>query len=192
MAAPERPDAVLAVEAQNGNRQAFDQLVVRHKAQIYRIARHYVGNAEDAFDVSQDTFVAAWLGLRRYDAARDFGAWLRTIALNKCRDFGRRQTVRRSATRLFALLDIRNSAVPSADALAEQAQEETARLRALDAAIAELPAPHKEVLVLTTFAGLSQQEAAQQLGTSVKAVEMKVRRAKQRLEEILKAPGGGQ
>ncbi len=187
MAAPEQLDAVLASEAQNGNRRAFDQLVVRHKAQIYRIARHYVGNAEDALDVSQDTFVAAWLGLKRYDAARDFGAWLRTIALNKCRDFGRRQTVRRSVTRLFALLDIRDSAVQSAESLAEQAQEETARLRALDAAIAALPAPHKEILVLTTFAGLSHQEAAQQLGTSVKAVEMKVRRAKQRLEEILNA-----
>ncbi len=187
MAATEQSDAVLAVEAQNGNRRAFDQLVVRHKPQIYRIARHYVGNAEDALDVSQDTFVAAWLGLKRYDAARDFGAWLRTIALNKCRDFGRRQTVRRSVTRLFALLDTRDSAIPSADLLAEQAQEETARLQALDAAIAELPAPQKEVLVLTTFAGLSHQEAAQQLGTSVKAVEMKVRRAKQRLEEILNA-----
>lgn len=192
MEAAEQPDAVLAGEAQNGNRRAFDQLVVRHKAQIYRIARHYVGNVDDAFDVSQDTFVAAWLGLKRYDAARDFGAWLRTIALNKCRDFGRRQTVRRSVTRLFAMLDIRDSAAPSADALAEQAQEETARLRALDAAIAELPASHKEVLVLTTFAGLSHQEAAQQLGTSVKAVEMKIRRAKQRLEEILKAPVAGQ
>lgn len=192
MAAPEQPDAVLASEAQNGNRRAFDQLVVRHKAQIYRIARHYVGNAEDAFDVSQDTFVAAWLGLKRYDTARDFGAWLRTIALNKCRDFGRRQTVRRSVTRLFALLDIRDPAVPSADLQAEQAQEETARVRALDAAIAALPAPHKEALVLTTFAGLSHQEAAQQLGTSVKAVEMKVRRAKQRLEEILKAAVEGQ
>ncbi len=182
-------DAVLAVEAQNGNRRAFDQLVLRHKSQIFRIARHYVGSADDALDISQDTFVAAWLALKRYDAARDFGAWLRTIALNKCRDFGRRQTVRREVMRLFALLDVRESAAPSADAMVEEAQTESARLEALDTAIAALPASHKEVLVLTTFAGLSHQETAQQLGTSVKSVEMKVRRAKQRLEEILKASG---
>ena len=189
MAPPEQPDAVLASEAQNGSRQAFDQLVIRHKAQIYRIARHYIGNASDALDIVQDTFVAAWLGLKRYDAARDFGAWLRTIALNKCRDFGRRQTVRRNVTRLFALLDVRETSNPAPDVAAERAQSEADRLQALDRAIALLPAAQKEVLVLTVFAGLSQEEAAVQLGTSVKAVEMKVRRAKQRLEELLTSSG---
>jgi RNA polymerase sigma factor CnrH len=189
MAAPDQPDAVLANEAQNGNRRAFDQLVVRHKAQIYRIARHYIGNASDAHDIVQDTFVASWLGLRSYDTTRDFRAWLRTIALNKCRDFVRRQAVRRNVTRLFGLLDVREATAPGADVAAAEAQAETERLQALDRAIATLPAAQKEVLVLTVFAGLSQQEAAAQLKTSVKSIEMKVRRAKQRLEEILKAPG---
>lgn len=189
MAAPEQPDAVLAIEAQNGNRQAFDQLVIRHKAQIYRISRHYIGNESDAFDIVQEAFVAAWLGLKRYDTTRDFGAWLRTIALNKCRDLARRQAVRRKITRLFGLLDVRETSEPSPDIAAEQAHSEAARLQALDRAISLLPAAHKEVLVLTAFAGLSQQEAAAQLGTSVKAVEMKIRRAKQRLEEILTSSG---
>lgn len=189
MTAADQPDAVLAIDAQNGNRRAFDQLVIRHKAQIYRIARHYIGNSSDAFDIVQDTFVAAWLAVRSYDAARDFGAWLRTIALNKCRDFARRQTVRRKVTRLFGLLSIRETSEPSADVAAEKAESETARLQALDRAIAQLPAAQKEVLVLTAFAGLSQQEAAVQLETSVKSVEMKVRRAKQRLEELLRADG---
>lgn len=189
MTAADQPDAVLAIDAQNGNRRAFDQLVIRHKAQIYRIARHYIGNSSDAFDIVQDTFVAAWLAVRSYDAARDFGAWLRTIALNKCRDFARRQTVRRKVTRLFGLLSVRETSEPSADVAAEKAESETALLQALDRAIAQLPAAQKEVLVLTAFAGLSQQEAAVQLETSVKSVEMKVRRAKQRLEELLRADG---
>ncbi len=185
----DQSDAVLAVEAQNGTRRAFESLVLRHKAQIYRIVRHYVGNDADARDVVQDSFVAAWLALRRFDASRDFGAWLRTIALNKCRDFGRRQTVRRHVMRLFARLDVRETTAPSADAAAEQEQSEAHRLRGLEEAIATLPAAHREILVLTAFAGLSHQEAADQLGISPKAVEMKVRRAKQRLEEILKARG---
>lgn len=189
MAAPDLSDAVLAAEAQNGSRQAFDQLVLRHKTQIFLIARHYVGSTQDAFDIVQDTFVAAWLGLQRFDVSRDFGAWIRTIALNKCRDFGRRQTVRRSVMRLFARLDTREMSVPSADIAAERTDSENRRLRALDEAIASLPAAHKEVLILTSFAGLSQQEAAKQLGLTVKAVEMKVRRAKQRLEEILRRTG---
>ena len=186
MASADQPDAVLALDAQNGNRRAFDQLVIRHKAQIYRIARHYVGNESDALDVVQDTFVAAWLGLNGYDPSRDFGAWLRTIALNKCRDFGRRQAVRRNVTRLFGLLYVRERVEPSAEVAAERLQSESERLQALDRAIALLPAAQKEVLVLTAFAGLSQQEAAAQLKTSVKSVEMKVRRAKLRLEELLR------
>jgi RNA polymerase sigma factor (sigma-70 family) len=187
MESAEQPDAVLATDAQNGNRRAFDKLVVRHKAQLYRISRHYIGNSADAMDIAQDAFVAAWLGLKSYDPSRDFGAWLRTIALNKCRDFARRQAVRRKVTQLFSILDVRERATPSADSIAEQAEEDAGRFEALDRAIATLPAAHKEVLVLTTFAGLSQQDVAAQLGTTVKAVEMKVRRAKLRLEEILKS-----
>lgn len=189
MTAADQPDAVLASDAQNGNRRAFDQLVIRHKAQIYRIARHYIGNSSDAFDIVQDSFVAAWLALGSYDTARDFGAWLRTIALNKCRDFGRRQAVRRNVTRLFGLLSVHETSEPSADVATERAEVEAARLQALDRAIAQLPSAQKEVLVLTAFAGLSQQEAASQLKTSVKSIEMKVRRAKQRLEELLKSDG---
>ncbi|MBX7198494.1 MAG: RNA polymerase sigma factor [Rhodospirillaceae bacterium] len=189
MSAADQPDAVLASDAQNGNRRAFDLLVIRHKAQIYRIARHYIGNAADALDIVQDTFVAAWLALGSYDNGRDFGAWLRTIALNKCRDFGRRQAVRRNVTRLFGLLDVRERTEPSADVIAENAQTDNLRLQALDRAVATLPAAQKEVIVLTAFAGLSQQEVAAQLGTSVKSVEMKVRRAKQRLEELLRSDG---
>ncbi len=191
MTAADQPDAVLASDAQNGNRRAFDQLVIRHKAQIYRIARHYIGNSSDALDIVQDSFVAAWLALASYDTARDFGAWLRTIALNKCRDFGRRQAVRRNVTRLFGLLSVSETSEASADIAAERAESEAARLQALDRAIAQLPSAQKEVLVLTAFAGLSQQEAATQLKTSVKSVEMKVRRAKQRLEELLRADGIG-
>jgi RNA polymerase sigma factor (sigma-70 family) len=187
MESAEQPDAVLATDAQNGNRRAFDKLVVRHKAQLYRISRHYICNSADAMDIAQDAFVAAWLGLKSYDPSRDFGAWLRTIALNKCRDFARRQAVRRKVTQLFSILDVRERATPSADSIAEQAEEDAGRFEALDRAIATLPAAHKEVLVLTTFAGLSQQDVAAQLGTTVKAVEMKVRRAKLRLEEILKS-----
>lgn len=187
MQASGQPDAVLASEAQNGNRSAFDQLVVRHKERLFRIVRQYVGNSDDALDVLQETFVAAWAGLDRYDRARDFGAWLRTIALNKCRDFSRRQAVRRNVLRLFSLSNMRDIAMRSAELSEEAEQLETRRLQALDAAIAALPASYKEPLVLTAFGGLTHEEAAEQLGTTAKAIEMKLRRARQRLAEAIKA-----
>ena len=179
----EESDAVLAARAQNGSRDAFNQLILRHKAPLYRFVRRYTGNADDAYDVLQETFLAAWLALRRYDAARNFSAWLSTIALNKCRDFGRRQAVRSRVMRLFAILGVHDQTAPGA---AEDEIREGENMRALDAAIAALPAFYKEPLLLTTVSGLSQQETALRLRTTPKAVEMRVRRAKAKLEQALK------
>jgi len=65
------------------------------RAHFFAFVRRYIGQRDDAHDVLQDAFLAAWLALNRYDPSRPFLPWLRTIALNKCRDFGRRQKVRR-------------------------------------------------------------------------------------------------
>ncbi|TAK99127.1 MAG: sigma-70 family RNA polymerase sigma factor [Rhodospirillaceae bacterium] len=173
-------DAVLAARAKAGDRPAFDQLILRHKALLYRFVRRYTGNNDDAYDILQDSFIAAWLALRRYDPSRDFATWLRTIALNKCRDFGRRGAVRRRILRLFAFehaggKHMHAHVTPDAESPDEQRQ------RRLDAAIAALPAFYKEPLLLTIVAGLSQQDVATQLKTTTKAIEMRLRRAKKSL-----------
>ena len=62
---------------------------------------------------------------------------------------------------------------------------EAERLQKLDAAISSLPAFYKEPLLLTAISGLSQKEAAIQLKTTPKAVEMRVRRARQQLQDLL-------
>ena len=65
------------------------------RAALFRVIRRYVGDEQEAWDLLQDTYAAAWLNIGRYDPARPFEAWLRTIALNKCRDWSRRRLVRR-------------------------------------------------------------------------------------------------
>ena len=90
-------DADLVGQALGGDDHAFTLLMRRHKAGLYRFVRRYVGDADGAVDVVQESFVAAWRALRRFDGRRPFGVWLRAIALNKCRDRGRRQLVRRLA-----------------------------------------------------------------------------------------------
>lgn len=174
-------DARLARAAQTGDRRAFEELVGRHKTGTYRLVRRYVGDADEAYDVVQDTFVAAWLALPRFNPAQPFSPWLRAIALNKCRDYGRRARVRLRMLALFArdptasgmlgILGSEQSTSPSTEK----------RLQQLDHAIAGLPAKYKEPLLLTLVSGLSQREAAQELGLTEKAVEMRVRRAKRQL-----------
>jgi len=182
-------DEALAVRAASGDRSAFDCLVRRYKEPLYCFVRRYVGDADDAYDILQDGFIAAWTSLRRYDPQRPFAPWLHTIMLNKCRDFGRRRAVRRALLRLVAI-DWRESVAPYADAGDENAVAST-RFQRLDDAISELPAFYKEPLLLTIVEGLSQDEAAKVLKTTRKAVEMRLRRARQKLAENLEQAGEG-
>ncbi len=173
-------DEQLAASAKSGDRVAFEELVRRHKASIYRFVRRYIGQGDDAYDVLQDCFVATWSGLARFDASRPFLPWLRVIALNKCRDFARRQKVRRLVLKAFALetgTEREDAAPPSPDM--EDAEDE--RLRRLDEAVSRLGPFYKEPLLLTIVSGLSHQEAAALLKTTPKAIEMRLYRARKQL-----------
>ena len=180
MTSAEPTDEALAARARDGDRRAFEVLVNRFKAPLYGFIRRYVGSRDDAYDVLQDTFVSAWASLRRYDPARPFPAWLRTIALNKCRDFGRRRTVRQVMHELFAQ-------EPAAIDRSDSADEE--RHARLDQAISALPAKYKEPLLLTALEGLSHQEAAELLQITPKGVEMRLYRARRLLAAQLGEEG---
>jgi RNA polymerase sigma-70 factor (ECF subfamily) len=182
---PHESDRPIAVAAVGGDKRAFEELVRRHKSALYRFVRRYVGEPDDAYDVVQESFVSAWTALPRFDVQQSFGSWLRTIALNKCRDYGRRKSVRRRLLMLFALENHPQIATASTDAESDAASEESLRLRLLDQAIAELPRLYKEPLLLTAFSGLTHQEAAMELKTTTKAVEMRIRRAKKKLSNAL-------
>jgi RNA polymerase sigma-70 factor (ECF subfamily) len=176
-------DEHLAACARQGDRGSFDALVKRHKEPIYRFIRRYVGHTDDAYDVLQECFIAAWRGMPKYEPARPFLPWLRQIALNKCRDFGRRQTVRRILLRAFS--EERPAEQVPADQGASDALADAERLAELDKAIAGLPAFYKEPLLLTVVSGLSHQDAAKILKTTSKAVEMRLYRARRKILDAL-------
>jgi RNA polymerase sigma factor (sigma-70 family) len=178
------PDASLALSARDGDHAAFAVIMRRHKAWLYRFIRRYVADRDDAYDVLQESFVAAWSALRRYDTERPFEAWLRRIALNKCRDRARRNAVRRAALSLLGLEQAQTEkAAPSH--VHETAASGDQALRRLEAAIAALPRPLKEPLVLTMLEGLSHKDAGELLGINAKAIETRVYRAKKRLATVL-------
>jgi RNA polymerase sigma factor CnrH len=173
-------DEQIAAAAKGGQRDAFEALVRRHKAGIYRFVRRYVGQGDDAYDILQNCFVAAWTGLDRYDPGRPFLPWLRVIALNKCRDFSRRQKVRRLILKAFAAEPGAAKAAPPDEGL-DAVDGEAERLSRLDTAISRLPAFYKEPLLLTTVSGLSHIEAAEELKTTPKAIEMRLYRARKKI-----------
>jgi len=180
-----KSDAALVSEALAGGKGAFTALVRRHQEPIYRFVRRYVGDADEAYDLVQETFVAAWEALARFDSAHSAGGWLRRIALNKCRDWSRRRAVRHFFYRARDIdAPATNVASETTDQTAALGERERVLAR-LDAAIAALPASLKEPLILTVFDGLSQQAAAAILGITAKAVETRIYRARQILGRTL-------
>ena len=184
---PDDSDAALAARAQKGDRSAFNFIVRRHQEPLYRFIRRYVGDADEAYDLLQETFFSAWQALGRYDPARPAATWLRRIALNKCRDWGRRRVVRKF---FYAakMLD-ETTATPYVSASPNSEDNTEVALTRLDRAIAALPVQLKEPLLLTAFEGLSQAAAGETLGISAKAVETRVYRARKLLAEALKGDG---
>lgn len=172
-------DADLAERAARGDEPAFTALMRRYKDRLYRLVRRHVGDAEEAYDVVQDSFIAAWGAMARYDPSRSFWVWLARIALNKCRDRGRRLFVRRlirGTASLDAAGDIPDN-TPSPETIVGDRQA----VARLDREIVALPTILKEALILTALDGLSQSEAAEVLGVSTKAIETRVSRARARL-----------
>jgi RNA polymerase sigma-70 factor (ECF subfamily) len=181
-AAPDDSDAALVRAALGGRQAAYSALLARHREALFRLARHHLGNEADALDVVQESFIAAFAALGRYDPARPLRGWLLRIALNKCHDLARRRAVRRLFTFAKPLDDALDVADLGPDP--EQALGSARAMAAIGAAVAELPVQLKEPLILCAIEGLSQDEAAEVLGISRKAVETRIYRARQKLADL--------
>jgi RNA polymerase sigma-70 factor (ECF subfamily) len=177
-------DGELAALALAGRQAAYRVLMDRHRGAAFRLARHHCGDDDSALDVTQQSFIAAFAALKRYDGTRPFAHWLARIVINKAHDWARRRKVRQFFSFALPLEEARGVAEPAPGA-EQQASDREELARAM-VAIANLQPRLKEVLVLRTIEGLSQAEAAQVLGVSEKAVETRLYRARTKLTEILR------
>lgn len=88
-------ERALVVQAQKGDREAFEKLVHRHDRDILRLAFHMLGNREEAREVFQDTFLKAYRSLGRFRSESSFYTWIYRIATNVALDrLRKRQTLR--------------------------------------------------------------------------------------------------
>lgn len=176
-------DGELAALTLGGRQAAYAEIVRRHRDGIYRLIRGHIGDADEALDLTQEALLSAYRALARYDRDRPFAAWLSRIALNKCRDWGRRRAVRRLFTFAAPLSEGEQIADPQAAPDVEAADRQA--LDRLWHAIATLPVNLKEPLLLCTVEEMAQAEAARTLGISEKAVETRLYRARKKLAVLL-------
>lgn len=178
-------DKELADFAKTDSQAAYREFLRRYKAPVYRLIRHQIGDMDEALDLTQEAFVAAFAAISRYDGERPFRVWIGRIAINKCRDWARRRKVRSffsAALPLEKAQDVQCGS-PLPDAVLE-GQRTAERVRR---AMAKLPDNLREVLVLRAMDDMTQAETAALLKVSEKTVEMRLYRARLRLKEFLLA-----
>jgi len=150
-----------------GRPGAFDLIVERHQRSVYHLCCRFVGNPEDASDLSQEVFLRAYRGLRGFRGGSSLATWLYRIGVNVCLNRVSARTPLDGTTESVddqQYIDTRTESAP--ERLIKQ--QRGARVRA---AIAALPRKQRATLILRIYHEMSHQEIADVLGSSVGAVK---------------------
>ncbi len=166
-------------EASEGRAEAFEALVHRYGSDMYRLARAIVG-PDDASDVAQEAFVAAWRDLPRLRQPERFEPWLRKIVVNRSRNALRAR--RRRPTEPLENMPDREPATPRADF-----RDAVHARDALEAAFNQLSADHRAAVVLHYGIDLSIRDTAEAMGVAVGTAKSRLHTALGRLRAVLEA-----
>jgi len=194
MAAPavDEGDEALAARAAAGEEAAFEALVYRYQARVYRLACRLTGSETDAKDALQEAFLAAYRGLPGFRSESRFSTWLYRIATNAAL-MRRRARERRPAESLEAFLprfdeDGLHAAEPSDLQAASRADElldrKTLAAKAR-AGLERLPDIYRDAFVLRDLEEMSTAEVAELLGIDAATVRQRVHRARLMLRGYL-------
>jgi RNA polymerase sigma-70 factor (ECF subfamily) len=186
-------DAALASLAAQGDQDAFARIMRRYNQRLYRLAVAVVGDASEAEDVLQESYVRAFYAFSQYSGAGSLGAWLARIVRNEAIDRVRSRDSRRSHIAIEADLgghseDVETKVAHHAlESLADpQALLQHAELRGLlERAVQRLPEQFRMAFVLREVEGLSVEETAEYLGIPAATVKTRDHRARKLLRAFL-------
>jgi RNA polymerase sigma-70 factor (ECF subfamily) len=177
-AVPGARDEELVAASVAGRREAFDELVTRHRRMVYRVCHRFTGNHEDASDLAQDVFVRAYRGLASFRGNSSVSTWLYRIAVNTALNH---VGSRRPATDELDPGRHTDSTTPAPDDRVWQ-QQERARVRD---AIRRLPDRQRATVILRVYHDLTHEEIARVLGSSVGTVKANFFHALRNLRGLL-------
>jgi RNA polymerase sigma-70 factor (ECF subfamily) len=176
-------DALLIKAFQGGDRAVFDKLVLRHKDKLFNLCYSFLGDYEEANDSSQEAFIKAYQGLKKFRFESSFSTWLYRIAVNTCTNKVKSLAYRQK--RMTSSLDNpggmdENRALEIGDGAptALMELEEKERQDLIRRAIDRLPAEHKAVIALRDMEGLSYEEIAEITGSNLGTVKSRLSRAR--------------
>ena len=160
---------------------AFDLIVERHRRPVYQLCYRFVGNHEDASDLSQEVFLRAYRGLRAFRGQSSIGTWLYRIGVNVCLN---RVSAKAPLGRVTESIDDREFADVRTESASERMLRDERGVRVREA-IARLPRKQRATLILRMYHEMPHQEIAEVLGSSVGAVKANFFHALANLKKIL-------
>lgn len=176
---------------QAGEAQAFDVFVTRYSAAIYALLYRLTEDAEEAGDLTQETFLSALKAIKKFRGEADLKTWLFRIAVNESRNRFR-WWKRRSREKTISLdAPVGNSETPIHETMSGNTKnpEENAiqreRQNALKNALLALPDIFREVIILCDIEGLSYEEIAQTLDVNIGTVKSRIARGRDELRKKL-------
>ncbi|HEV3279187.1 MAG TPA: sigma-70 family RNA polymerase sigma factor [Terriglobia bacterium] len=184
----EPSESALVTAAKGGDYDAFEQLVNRYERKIYRLGLNITGNAEDAEDVLQETFLKAFENLSRFREDSRFYTWIVRIGVNQALMKLRKRRTDKSVS-LDDPIEENGEVIPRDFAdwkpNPEQLLGRTETREIMEKAIQNLPDSFRTVFQLRDVEGLSTEETAEMLGLTISAVKARLFRARLRLREEL-------
>jgi RNA polymerase sigma-70 factor, ECF subfamily len=187
-------ESQLIRDAQGGDLEAFNRLVLAYQNQVYNLTLRILGDPLAADDAAQETFISAYKALRRYRGG-SFKSWVMRIATNACYDELRRRK-RRPAVGLEDLNPAGESEELDASGLLattegdpESEFQQSELNKALENCLSGLPDEFRVVAVLVDVQGHDYQEASQVLGAPLGTVKSRLARARLRLRDCLRGYG---
>lgn len=180
----------LVKKSLQGDTRAFEQLVMQYQNKIYALAYRYMGNEEDAYDMSQEAFIKAYRSLRTFKGDSSFGTWIYRVTTNVCLDELRRRKRRINPLSLDEPLatsegdEIDKEVIdtsPTADIIYEHKEFSRYIQQLLD----QMKPEQKTVIILRDIMELSYEEIAEVLDCSMGTVKSRLSRARNILRKKL-------
>jgi RNA polymerase sigma-70 factor (ECF subfamily) len=166
---------------------ALNELMSRYKHKVFAFISRYVKDEDAAYDILQETFIRVYFKSATYNSNYKFSTWLYQVAINLCRDWGRKQKIYKAFSLDTPIGDDKcrsyHDILPDPSANVEDLTDFRKNLEALDHEIQKLPHTLKTALILFAVEGYSQERCAEMLGVTSKTVETRVYRARKILAE---------
>jgi len=177
-------DELLIEQFRRGDESAYERIVERYSAEVAALANRLLGWPGEVEDVTQEIFLAAFLGLKKFRCECSLKSWLFTITINKCRSYRYKWKLRHSQAILIPINDIGMRLPHAAEvSCSPMNAEDFQRVRL---AVAALPARYREPVVLKYLQELDADEISRILGISKNTLYVRLSRARKRLEPDLR------